>query len=89
MADKMDIDAANGDKEEEKVGPAPNLPAERIITNNFNLINQAVDSFDARFTLRALRSIATIRKATDFPEAPSLRNSNSLPETAEQCAAST
>ncbi|KAK0932313.1 26S proteasome non-ATPase regulatory subunit [Friedmanniomyces endolithicus] len=69
MADKMDIDAANGDKEEEKVGPAPNLPAERIITNNFNLINQAVDSFDARFTLRALRSIATIRKATDFPEA--------------------
>jgi len=29
MADKMDIDAVNGEKEEEKVGPAPNLPAER------------------------------------------------------------
>ena len=29
MADKMDIDAVNGEKEEEKVGPAPPLPAER------------------------------------------------------------
>lgn len=29
MADKMDIDAVNGEKEEEKVGPAPNLPPER------------------------------------------------------------
>ncbi|KAK4574086.1 26S proteasome non-ATPase regulatory subunit [Recurvomyces mirabilis] len=69
MADKMDIDAVNGEKEEVKVGPAPNLPAERIIINNFNLINQAVDAFDARFTLRALRSIATIRKADNFAEA--------------------
>jgi hypothetical protein len=29
MADKMDVDATNGEKEEEKVGPAPNLPADR------------------------------------------------------------
>ncbi|KAK5131542.1 hypothetical protein LTR08_000869 [Meristemomyces frigidus] len=69
MADKMDVDAVAGEKEEEKVGPAPDLPAERIITNNFNLINQAVDAFDSRFTLRALRNISTIRKATNFPEA--------------------
>ncbi|KAK5119178.1 hypothetical protein LTR85_007792 [Meristemomyces frigidus] len=69
MADKMDVDAVNGEKEEETVGPAPDLPAERIITNNFNLINQAVDAFDARFTLRALRNISTIRKAPNFPEA--------------------
>ena len=91
MADKMDIDAVNGEKEEEKVGPAPPLPAERskllswsyvqtppsfiltdyntVITNNFTLINQAVDAFDSRFTLRALRNISTIRKATNFPEA--------------------
>lgn len=29
MADKMDIDAVNGEKEAEKVGPAPELPADR------------------------------------------------------------
>ena len=29
MADKMDIDAVNGEKEEAKVGPAQNLPAQR------------------------------------------------------------
>jgi len=29
MADKMDIDAVNLAKEEEKVGPAPELPPER------------------------------------------------------------
>ncbi|KAK5115729.1 hypothetical protein LTR62_000818 [Meristemomyces frigidus] len=69
MADKMDVDAVNGEKEEEKVGPASTLPAQQIIINNFNLINQAVDAFDARFTLRALRSIATIRKADNFAEA--------------------
>ena len=32
--------------------------------NNFALITQAVDAFDPRFTLRALRSISTIRKAS-------------------------
>ena len=29
MADKMDVDAVNGEKEEETVGPAPDLPPER------------------------------------------------------------
>ena len=29
MADKMDVDAVNGEKEEEKVGPAPELPPEK------------------------------------------------------------
>lgn len=29
MADKMDIDAVNGEKEQETVGPAPDLPPER------------------------------------------------------------
>ncbi|KAI6907037.1 hypothetical protein D0867_11565 [Hortaea werneckii] len=69
MADQMDVDAVKGEQQEEKVGPAPDLPAERIITNNFTLLNAAVDAFDSRFTLRALRSISTLRKAPDFPEA--------------------
>lgn len=34
MADKMDVDAVKGEKEEEKVGPAPNLPAERSTSRN-------------------------------------------------------
>ena len=29
MADKMDIDAVNGEKEEERIGPAPDLPPEK------------------------------------------------------------
>ncbi|WPH00138.1 Putative 26S proteasome regulatory subunit rpn3 [Acrodontium crateriforme] len=69
MADKMDIDAINGEKEAEKVGPAPELPADRVIINNFGLIVQAVNTFDHRFTLRALRSISTLRKADNFAEA--------------------
>ena len=40
-----------------------------VIINNFALINQAVDDFDPRFTLRALRSIATLRKAPNFADA--------------------
>lgn len=28
-----------------------------------------MDTFDSRFTLRALRSISTLRKASNFPEA--------------------
>lgn len=40
-----------------------------VILNHFTLINQAVASFDPRFTLRALRSISTIRKAENFPQA--------------------
>lgn len=40
-----------------------------VIQNNLNFINSAVDSFDSRFTLRALRSISTLRKAPNFAEA--------------------
>lgn len=29
MADQMDVDAVKGEQQEEKVGPAPDLPAER------------------------------------------------------------
>lgn len=29
MADQMDVDAVKGQQQEEKVGPAPDLPAER------------------------------------------------------------
>lgn len=29
MADKMDVDAVNGEEKEESVGPAPDLPPER------------------------------------------------------------
>ncbi|KAK5704262.1 26S proteasome non-ATPase regulatory subunit [Elasticomyces elasticus] len=74
MADKMDIDTSNGvqEKGEEKTG-GPVVPTEmsteKIISTNFALINQAVDSFDPRFTLRALRSIATLRKREDFAQA--------------------
>jgi 26S proteasome regulatory subunit N3 len=34
MADKMDIDAVNGEREEETVGPAPELPPERSTINH-------------------------------------------------------
>lgn len=40
-----------------------------VIVNNFDLIRQAVDAFDSRFTLRALRSISTLRKSDKFTEA--------------------
>ncbi|KAK4903259.1 26S proteasome non-ATPase regulatory subunit [Elasticomyces elasticus] len=74
MAEKMDIDTSNGvqEKEEEKTGgpvAATGMSTEKIISTNFALINQAVDSFDPRFTLRALRSIATLRKREDFAQA--------------------
>ncbi|KAK4982532.1 26S proteasome non-ATPase regulatory subunit [Elasticomyces elasticus] len=38
-----------------------------IILNNFALLEQGVAQFDARFTLRALRSISTIRKSSALP----------------------
>jgi 26S proteasome regulatory subunit N3 len=40
-----------------------------VIVNNFDLIRQAVDAFDSRFTLRALRSISTLRKSDQFAKA--------------------
>lgn len=36
-----------------------------VIIDNFGLLSQAVETFDSRFTLRALRSISTIRKSKD------------------------
>lgn len=44
-------------------------PSLAVITNNFALINSAVQSFDSRFTLRALRSISTLRKSPTFAAA--------------------
>ncbi|EMC95517.1 hypothetical protein BAUCODRAFT_71146, partial [Baudoinia panamericana UAMH 10762] len=47
---------------------------------NFHLINQAVDSFDSRFTLRALRSIATLRKRDNFTAALALGIRTAFPK---------
>ncbi|KAM0717817.1 hypothetical protein Q7P37_006149 [Cladosporium fusiforme] len=65
MADKMEVDAVVAEKQAEGSGPAPEKPVERIIIDNFDLLSQAVETFDSRFTLRALRSISTIRKSKD------------------------
>lgn len=35
------------------------------ILSNFDLLERAVDQFDARFTLRALRAISSIRKSLE------------------------
>jgi hypothetical protein len=37
------------------------------ILSNFELLERAVNEFDSRFTLRALRSIASIRKTLNAP----------------------
>lgn len=39
----------------------------QAITTNFGLLEQAVAQFDARFTLRALRSISTVRESPHLP----------------------
>ena len=102
MADKMDVDAVNGEREEETVGPAQiDVPPERsrppsapthsqelakliknssVIINNFGLLRQAVDAFDSRFTLRALRSISTLRKSDRFAEAITLGVRTAFPK---------
>ncbi|KAF2769494.1 hypothetical protein EJ03DRAFT_327342 [Teratosphaeria nubilosa] len=81
MADQMDVDAVNGEKQAEKVGPAQvDKPAEKIIIDNFHLINNAVESFDPRFTLRALRSISTLRKSKDFPKALAIGIRHAFPK---------
>ncbi|UKZ67171.1 uncharacterized protein TrAtP1_008334 [Trichoderma atroviride] len=54
----MDVDNAEG--KEEKVDPAVQAVAD--IKSNFALLDRAVALFDARFSLRALRSISLIRK---------------------------
>ncbi|KAK5995542.1 putative 26S proteasome regulatory subunit rpn3 [Cladobotryum mycophilum] len=53
----MDVDQAD---EEPKVDPA--VQAVTDIKSNFALLDRAVALFDARFSLRALRSISLIRK---------------------------
>ena len=58
-----DVDMAEADAEpdgEEKVDPVVQTTAD--IKSNFALLDRAVVLFDARFTLRALRSISSIRK---------------------------
>lgn len=52
--------AMDEDAEEVKVDPV--VQAVTDIKNNFVLLERAVAQFDARFTLRALRSISLIRK---------------------------
>ncbi|KAM0447733.1 hypothetical protein ACHAPV_009636 [Trichoderma viride] len=54
----MDVDNVEG--KEEKVDPAVQAVAD--IKSNFALLDRAVALFDARFSLRALRSISLIRK---------------------------
>ncbi|KAI6365674.1 hypothetical protein MCOR25_005282 [Pyricularia grisea] len=53
-------DSAKVDDGEVKVDPAVQAVAD--IKSNFALLDKAVALFDARFTLRALRSISSIRK---------------------------
>lgn len=54
--DAMDVD----DEKEEEVDPTAQAIAD--IKSNFALLDRAVALFDARFSLRALRSISLIRK---------------------------
>lgn len=55
-----DVDMAGDDKAEDKVDPAVQAVAD--IKSNFALLDRAVILFDARFSLRALRSVSLIRK---------------------------
>ncbi|CAM1504026.1 Fc.00g016170.m01.CDS01 [Cosmosporella sp. VM-42] len=56
-----DVDMDNEENsEDEKVDPVVQTVAD--IKSNFALLDRAVALFDARFSLRALRSISTIRK---------------------------
>lgn len=45
--------------------PANADPRVKDIRSNFTLLERAVAQFDARFTLRALRSISSLRKRLD------------------------
>ncbi|EPE03340.1 26s proteasome non-atpase regulatory subunit 3 [Ophiostoma piceae UAMH 11346] len=56
----VDMAEADAEPEEEKVDPVVQTTAD--IKSNFALLDRAVVLFDARFTLRALRSISSIRK---------------------------
>lgn len=56
----VDMDVDKEDDAEEKVDPVVQTVAD--IKSNFALLDRAVALFDARFSLRALRSISIIRK---------------------------
>ena len=51
-----------------------------VITNNFTLLRQAVEAFDSRLTLRALRSTSTLRKSDRFAEAVTLGIRTAFPK---------
>ena len=51
-----------------------------VIINNFTLLRQAVEAFDSRFTLRALRSLSTLRKSDRFAEAITLGVRTAFPK---------
>ncbi|KAL2023678.1 hypothetical protein VTK56DRAFT_1392 [Thermocarpiscus australiensis] len=56
----MDDDSAKTGEDEVKVDPVVQTISD--IKNNYALLDRAVAHFDARFSLRALRSISSIRK---------------------------
>ncbi|KAK7512782.1 26S proteasome non-ATPase regulatory subunit 3 [Phyllosticta citriasiana] len=62
MADSMEGVVATGEET-----PTVNTKEKTIsdITSNFALLERAVGQFDSRFTLRALRSISSLRKRLD------------------------
>ncbi|KAJ0336889.1 hypothetical protein COL154_013313 [Colletotrichum chrysophilum] len=57
-----DVEMGDEGKDEAEVTVDPVVQAVADIKSNFALLDRAVVLFDARFTLRALRSISTIRK---------------------------
>ncbi|KAF3805660.1 putative 26S proteasome regulatory subunit rpn3 [Colletotrichum gloeosporioides] len=57
-----DVEMGDEGKDEAEVTVDPVVQAVAEIKSNFALLDRAVVLFDARFTLRALRSISTIRK---------------------------
>ncbi|TDZ38293.1 putative 26S proteasome regulatory subunit rpn3 [Colletotrichum trifolii] len=57
-----DVEMGDEGKDDAEVKVDPVVQAVADIKSNFALLDRAVALFDARFTLRALRSISTIRK---------------------------
>ncbi|KAL0939642.1 proteasome regulatory particle subunit [Colletotrichum truncatum] len=57
-----DVEMGDENKDDAEIKVDPVVQAVADIKSNFALLDRAVVLFDARFTLRALRSISTIRK---------------------------
>ncbi len=74
MADKMDVDAVNGDKKEEKVGPAPDLPAER---STYTIHQTLAARLDLLTTFG--QSSQTTSTLSTRPSTPSMHASLSVP----------